>query len=151
MIFLSGQTIVRRRLMTADTVDTQVCRVVSDDARGLLLWAPPDSLVLLPSAGSYAVSWHFDRGAFTGWSVSLESPSTRWADSGSVGVESVDHGLGLAVAPDHTWVREHGPDEPVRADLFRVTRLVEARQFPFDGTWCDFHPTNALNRRPLVA
>ena len=40
--------------------------------------------------------------------------------------------------PDHYWVTD---EAAVRAEGERVVELVEAGEFPFDGTWCDFTPT----------
>jgi hypothetical protein len=39
--------------------------------------------------------------------------------------------------PDHYWVAD---PEAVWAEGRRVIPVIEAGGFPFDGTWCDFHP-----------
>ena len=125
-------------------------------------WTGPDVLVWLPEQTPYAVSWLWDDGSFAGWRVTLEEPYVRWADRGCAGVDTVDHALDLVVQPDHTWrwlargepgqsaseaVRVVDPLDrtnpqtlQVRATAERLVKLVEARQFPFDGTWRGFRP-----------
>ena len=39
--------------------------------------------------------------------------------------------------PEHYWVHD---EAAVRAEGERVIKSVEAGEFPFDGTWCDFVP-----------
>nr|BFE68482.1 hypothetical protein GCM10020092_017830 [Actinoplanes digitatis] len=39
--------------------------------------------------------------------------------------------------PDHYWVRD---EQAVRAEGLRVIKMIEAGEFPFDGTWTDYHP-----------
>jgi hypothetical protein len=119
-------------------------------------WAGPDVLIWLPEQTPYAVSWLWDDGTFAGWRVTLEEPYVRWADRGCAGVDTVDHMIDLVVRPDHTWRwqtrSDHGatagdiPDwtqphaAPLRAVAERLVKLVEARQFPFDGTWRGLRP-----------
>ena len=78
----------------------------------------------------------------------------RWDDGAVAGVDIVDQDLDVVVVPtavwqwkdedefterlafpEHYWV----PDEAaVRAEGQRVIKLIEAGEFPFDGTWADF-------------
>jgi hypothetical protein len=39
--------------------------------------------------------------------------------------------------PENYWVSD---EAAVRAEGRRVVKLIEAGEFPFDGTWCDFAP-----------
>jgi hypothetical protein len=142
----------------------------ADPPRGRLVrqtWAGPDVLVWLPEQAPFAVSWVWDDGTFAGWRVTLEDPYVRWADRGCAGVDTVDHSIDLVIRPDHTWrwqVRgDHGQPavdagaealprvaDPldgahpqaaqIRATAERLVKLVEAHQFPFDGTWRGFRP-----------
>jgi hypothetical protein len=71
-------------------------------------------------------------------------------------VDTVDHALDIWATPDGTW-RWKDEDEfaertghdwywdaeqaaEIRAEGERVVKLIEAGEFPFDGTWCDFRP-----------
>lgn len=112
---------------------------------GMLIWMPP--------AAAHSVGWFFDpAGSFAGWYVNLESPAVRW----SAGLDLVDHDLDVAVTPERTW-RWKDEDEfeastregldwseadaaEIRAEGERLVKLVESGDFPFDGSWCDFHP-----------
>lgn len=134
------------------------------------IWTGADVMVWLPGNAPYAVSWLWDDGSFAGWRVTLEEPYVRWADRGCAGVDTVDYSIDLVVRPDHTWRwqargdhgqsaadeagtpgtghpapravdpldRTHPPQ--VRTAAERLVKLVEARQFPFDGTWRGFRP-----------
>ncbi|HEY2794776.1 MAG TPA: DUF402 domain-containing protein [Micromonosporaceae bacterium] len=124
---------------------------------GLTTWFPGGgALVLTPPAAPYSVLWFFDNDAkFTGWYVNLEAPAHRWWG----GLDIHDKALDVLVAPDRTW---HWKDEDEfaaqtghpffwdeieaaqirRAGLAAVER-VEAGDYPFDGTWCDFTPDPA--------
>jgi hypothetical protein len=119
-------------------------------------WTGSDVMLWMPEGASYSVWWFWADGAFVGWYVNLEEPYVRWADRGCAGVDTSDHALDLVVRPDHTW-RWKDEDEfrartghplywtetqasHIRATGERLTRLVEASGFPFDGTWCGFRP-----------
>ncbi|WP_198537567.1 MULTISPECIES: DUF402 domain-containing protein [Frankia] len=120
-------------------------------------WPGPNILMLIPPAGAHSVWWFWDRqGRFARWYINLEAPAVAWRYDGLVGVDTTDHDLDLWVCPDRTWQwkDEHELAErlafpehywvtdaaAVRAEGERLLRLVEARAFPFDGTWCDFQP-----------
>ncbi len=113
---------------------------------GVLQWFPPDG-------SAYSVWWFFESGRFVGWYINLEDPAVRWAH----GVDTSDHALDIQVAPDRTW-RLKDEDEfaerighpwfwteqeaaAIRADAKRAVALVESGEFPFDGAWCDFVPS----------
>jgi hypothetical protein len=76
--------------------------------------------------------------------------------SGSAGVDTLDYDLDIVVAPDRSWAwkdedefAEHlaHPDvywcddeAAVRAEGNRMVTLIEAGEWPFDGTFTDFRP-----------
>jgi len=132
----------------------------------VLTWNGPGVLKLMPPGeggsgfAAHSVWWFRDAaGAFTGWYVNLEAPGVRWADGDLVGVDIIDQDLDIWVPPDRDWqwkdeeefaerlaFPEHYwvPDaDAVRAEGERVVKLIEAGEFPFDGTWCDFTPDPA--------
>jgi Protein of unknown function (DUF402) len=112
-----------------------------------------DVLMLHPHDAEYSVWFFFaPQGAFRSWYVNLERPAARW----SGGVDTVDYDLDLLVQPDRSW-RWKDEDEfvaflkhpdvywvtdsdAVRASGDRVVKLIEAGEFPFDGTACDYRP-----------
>lgn len=117
-------------------------------------WQPYDSLMLTPPGAGHSVWWTFDaRQEFVGWYVNLETPSVRWFG----GTDHIDQALDLLVDADHA-VRWKDVDEfaeqcahpelfwnaheaaAIRAHADHLASLAERRRFPFDGTWCDFHP-----------
>ncbi len=121
------------------------------------VWQGPGILKFLPPDADHSV-WFFrdDDGRFAGWYVNLEERAVRWDDGDLAGVDAVDQDLDVVIAPDRTWewkdedefterlaIPEHYwvPDEAaVRAEGRRVVKLIEAGEFPFDGTWTDFRP-----------
>jgi hypothetical protein len=103
------------------------------------------SLLLLPRDAAHTVSWSWRAdGAFTGWYVNLETPARRWPG----GVDSSDQVLDLLVTPDREWRWKDEEDlaaaypparaAAIRAEGERVTKLIDAAEFPFDGAWQDF-------------
>jgi len=117
----------------------------------------PTILKLIPPAAAHAVWWLFRPGGeFAAWYVNLEEPAVRWDDGGAAGVDVTDQDLDIWVWPDRTWEwkdddelaeRMDFPDhywvpdaEAVWAEGRRVIPMIEAGEFPFDGTWCDFRP-----------
>jgi len=116
-----------------------------------------DVLMLHPHDAPYSVWFFFDPdGGFRSWYVNLELPGVGWDDGVVAGIDTIDYDLDLVVAPDRGWrwkdeeeFRDHlaHPDvywtddeAGVRADGERVVKLIEAGEFPFDGTGCDFRP-----------
>jgi hypothetical protein len=130
-------------------------------------WQGPGILLFFPADADHSV-WFFrtDEGVFTEWYVNLEERAVRWADADLAGVDVVDQDLDIVVAPDgswewkdadefaerlalpeHYWVRD---EAAVWAEGRRVIKLIEAGDFPFDGTWTDWMPEpDWLNPPPL--
>ena len=128
-------------------------------------WEGPGILVLLPPGAAHTVWWFWHRdGTFASWYVNLEQPSTRWSDGALAGVDTVDHDLDIVAGPDgswewkdehelverrafpeHYWVED---EAAVRAEGERLAKRIEARRFPFDGSWCDFGPDPAWTMPP---
>jgi hypothetical protein len=116
----------------------------------LMIWIPPGE-------SRYSVWWFFDAatGEFDHWYANLEAPSHRFA----VGIDSSDHALDIRAYPGKNWKwKDEGELEArigqpgywtaeeaaeIRAEGERLVARIEAREFPFDGTWCDL-------RRPPV-
>lgn len=123
-------------------------------------WQGPGILKFIPPDVDHSV-WFFrdDEGRFTEWYVNLEERALRWDDGGVAGIDVVDQDLDIVVAPDRTWwwkdedefaerlaLPEHywvQDEAAVRAEGRRVAKLIEAGEFPFDGTWTDFVPDPA--------
>jgi protein associated with RNAse G/E len=98
------------------------------------------------------VWWFFRDGIFTGWYVNLEAPYTRRLD----GVDTKDFVLDIVVAPDRLWEWKDAEEfddrignplyfdsstaDAVRVEGERLIKLIEAGDFPFDGTYTDFSP-----------
>ena len=120
-------------------------------------WQGPGVLKFIPPDADHSV-WFFrdDRGAFTGWYVNLEERAVRWDDGPVAGVDVIDQDLDVVVAPDRSWQwkdedefteRLAFPDHywvhdeaAVRSEGLRVIKMIEAGEFPFDGTWTSFEP-----------
>ena len=119
-----------------------------------------DGLVWHPTDTPYAVWYFFEpAGDFAGWYVNLETPGVAWRDGTTGGIDSVDWDLDIVVRPDRTWAYKDedemldavahgllywGPDErTIRSAGEQAVKLVEAGEFPFDGTWTDFRPDPA--------
>ncbi|GAA2715662.1 hypothetical protein Apa02nite_083030 [Actinoplanes palleronii] len=117
------------------------------------LWEGRDILVLMPPAAAHSVWWFFEKGRFTGWYVNLEAPCVRRPGS----VDTGDHVLDIVVTPQREWEwkdvdefdeRIGDPSyfdadtaETIRAEGNRLIKQIEAREFPFDGTYTDFQPS----------
>ena len=125
-------------------------------------WQGPGILMFFPPDADHSVWWFFDdAGVFQNWYVNLEEHAVRWDDGEVAGVDVVDQDLDVVVAPDRTWqwkdedefterlaLPEHywvADADTVRAEGRRVIKLIEAGDFPFDGTWTDFVPDPAWN------
>jgi hypothetical protein len=118
---------------------------------------PGDGLIWHSTATPYAVWWFFDAtGRHTTWYVNLEVPGVAWRDGGAAGIDTVDWDLDIVVQPDRTWEWKD-EDEFVEGlaygDLYWVkdeaevrtagahaVKLIEAGEFPFDGTWSSYRP-----------
>jgi hypothetical protein len=135
-------------------------------------WSGRDVLMLVrPADGpasdraAHAVWWFYEPDAAFSWYVNLEEPSVLWYDGELAGVDTTDQDLDAVARPDgtwewkdedefterlghpaHYWVRD---EAAVRAEGERVARLFAAREFPFDGTWCDWRPDPAW-RPPIT-
>jgi predicted RNA-binding protein associated with RNAse of E/G family len=123
----------------------------------LLPWQGPGLLKFFPAEADHSV-WFFrdEQERFTNWYVNLEERALRWDDGAAAGIDTIDQDLDIVVEPDRTW-RWKDEDEfaerlalpghywvrdeaAVRAEGLRVVKLIEAGEFPFDGTWTDFQP-----------
>ncbi|WP_407837590.1 DUF402 domain-containing protein [Streptomyces sp. DSM 116496] len=117
-------------------------------------WRHGGALILQPAGAGHAVWWSFTlEQEFRSWYVNLES-RVRSPDGADVHV--TDQELDITVTPDRAWewkdeesfAAKTGhpvywtPAEAaaIRAEGVRVTRLIDAAAYPFDGTWCDFRP-----------
>jgi len=121
-----------------------------------LRWQGSDVLMLHPTGAEYSVWFLFADGVFRAWYVNLERPAVRWDDGPAAGIDTVDHDLDLVIEPDRSWRwkdEEEFADHLAHPDVYwvddeatvraageRVVKLVEAGEFPFDGTGCDFRP-----------
>jgi hypothetical protein len=119
-----------------------------------------DGLIWHPVDTPYAVWFFFGPdGSFTRWYVNLETPGVTWRDGAAAGIDTADWDLDIIVQPDRSWAYKDedemldgvahgllywGPDEPtIRAAAEHAVKLVEAAEFPFDGTWTGFRPDPA--------
>jgi hypothetical protein len=104
------------------------------------------SLLLMPPGAAHSVSWNWHPdGTFAGWYVNLETPARRWPG----GVDTRDQSLDVLVGADRAWSLKDEDDlaglqeaeaAAIRAEAARVTGLVDAAAFPFDGSRLDFRP-----------
>jgi predicted RNA-binding protein associated with RNAse of E/G family len=120
-------------------------------------WQGPGLLKFIPPEADHSV-WFFrdDEGVFLNWYVNLEERALRWDDGHVAGVDVIDQDLDVVANPDrawewkdedefterlaypdHYWVRD---EQAVRAEGLRVIKMIEAGDFPFDGTWTTYHP-----------
>jgi predicted RNA-binding protein associated with RNAse of E/G family len=128
-----------------------------------------EMLVFHPPGEAYSLWFFFDPdGApdghpieeaarrFRSWYVNLEEPGVRWQDGMTAGIDTIDYDLDIVVAPDRTWrwkdedeFAEHlaHPDTywvddaaAVWAEGERIVKLIQAGEFPFDGSHIDFRP-----------
>jgi predicted RNA-binding protein associated with RNAse of E/G family len=187
--------VLYRNVSSGRLVTVRPCRVVSDDQRGLLLYLPSRSSVMVelaadgrhirsmpftewvtlehrlveslwqgppilkffPPYADHSVWFFFGAdNRFANWYVNLEERAQRWDDGAAAGVDAVDQDLDVVVNPDrswrwkdedefterlalpaHYWVRD---EAAVREEGRRVIKVIEAGEFPFDGTWTDFTP-----------
>ncbi|BFU43652.1 DUF402 domain-containing protein [Krasilnikovia sp. MM14-A1004] len=115
-------------------------------------WQDYDILVLMPPGASHSVWWFFSDGEFDSWYVNLEDPYVRLPD----GVDTADLVLDIVVDPQRRWEWKDVDEfnqrignplyfdaeqaELIRAEGARLVKLIEAGDFPFDGTHTDFRP-----------
>ncbi|WP_199511966.1 DUF402 domain-containing protein [Nucisporomicrobium flavum] len=120
-------------------------------------WQGPSLLKFIPRDADHSV-WFFrdDEDRFKNWYVNLEERALRWDDGHLAGVDVIDQDLDIVVRPDRTWEWKDEDEfaerlafpahywvhdeAAVRAEGLRVIKLIEAGEFPFDGTWTDFRP-----------
>ena len=115
-----------------------------------------DRLMFHPPGEAYSVWFRFTDGRFDSWYVNLEEPASVWDDGHLAGVDTVDQDLDVVVQPDRTWrwkdeeefaARTGRPGyfdaaeaRAIRAEGERLVKLIEAGEFPFDGTHTGFRP-----------
>jgi hypothetical protein len=95
--------------------------------------------------------WTADTHTFTSWYVNLEAPFVRTP----VGIDTTDNSLDLVIAPDFTWrwkdefltkpLEEIGVFSSADTESFYATGRevladMEARRFPFDGSYLNWRP-----------
>jgi hypothetical protein len=114
-------------------------------------------LMFHPPEGDYSLWLFFEPdGAFRSWYVNLERPVARWDDGTLAGLDTLDYDLDIVAAPDRSWrwkdedefayhlahpeVYWCDDEQAVRAEGRRLIKLIEAGEFPFDGSWTDFAP-----------
>lgn len=118
-------------------------------------WPYGHALLLTPVGAEYSVYLNWSPGwTFERWYVNFERPLVR-VDGG---VEVTDEFLDLIVHPDGEWEWKDedeldeavavGRLDAVRADRVRATARrvvgdVEARRWPFDGSWAEWRPGQA--------
>ncbi|MFG2053020.1 DUF402 domain-containing protein [Micromonospora sp. NPDC048930] len=118
----------------------------------VLTWETYDILVLMPPQAAHSVWWFFRDGDFAGWYVNLEQPYVRRPGA----VDTNDHVLDIVVTPHRRWewkdvdefsgrighplYFDSAAADAVRAEGERLITLIEAGDFPFDGTYTDFRP-----------
>jgi hypothetical protein len=118
-------------------------------------WQGADIVMLMQPEARHSVWWFFEDGVFAGWYVNLEEPYTRWPG----GVQTTDHVLDIVATPERRWEwKDLGEFErhtghplyydeagaaAIRAEGERLTGLIDAGVFPFDGTHTDFRPGSA--------
>jgi uncharacterized protein DUF402 len=123
----------------------------------LTSWQGPGVLRFFPAGADHSV-WLFrtDEGVFKNYYVNLEESAVRWDDGDVAGFDVIDQDLDIVATPDLAWswkdedefaerlaLAQHYwvPDEAaVWAEGRRVIKMIEAAEFPFDGTWTDFQP-----------
>jgi hypothetical protein len=131
-------------------------------------WRGRDILMLVqPAPAAHAVWWFYEPdGSFASWYVNLEEPSVLWCDDDLAGVDTTDQDLDAVAHPDGRWEWKDedefterlafpgdywvADEEAVRAEGERVARSFMAREFPFDGTWCDWRPDAGWRRLSQV-
>lgn len=127
-------------------------------AKAMTPFAWSGRTLMLHQPGVEHSTWLFfdPAGHFESWYVNLERPGVRWDDGGLCGIDTVDYDLDIVVAPDRSWAWKDEdefldhlahPDvywcddeAAVRAEGARVVKLIEAGEFPFDGTRTGFRP-----------
>jgi predicted RNA-binding protein associated with RNAse of E/G family len=126
-------------------------KIIQDVYRG------PSTLKFHPRGAAYSVWWLFDaEGRFRAWYVNLEEPGVTWDDGAVAGIDLTDQDLDMWVWPDRRWgwkdedeleERLAYPDgywvsdpDAVWAQGRAIVPLIEAGEWPFDGTWTDFRP-----------
>jgi hypothetical protein len=124
-------------------------------------WRHTSTLRLITEDHWSSIWWFFGtEGDFLGWYVNLEIPRGRTP----AGPDRIDGVLDLKVtrAGEWSWKDEDEAEAAVsagrltadelrrlRAEGERLGELVDARLFPFDGTWVDFSPDPAWPRPRL--
>lgn len=114
-------------------------------------------LRLMPVGARYSIWLHWAPQRpheFLGWYVNLEAPFVRTP----IGVDTTDDSLDVVVTPDleWSWKDEHLAEGWIEAGVYTreetdqffatgrgVIADIEARRFPFDGSWLAWRPDPA--------
>lgn len=160
MSFLPGQVITRRYLRgqwctwaqpNGNTPHETTPDRMREPKLTVRAWQG-DVLILMPPKATHSVWWFFEEGTFSGWYVNLEAPYRRRHNS----VETKDLVLDIVVTPQRQWEWKDTDEfdlrlghplyfdltevDAIRAEGERLITLIEAGDFPFDGTYTRFRP-----------
>lgn len=116
------------------------------------VWHTHHALILVRPGEAHDVRLFWSESwEFRGWYVNLQDPVRR----GPSGFDSVDHVVDIVVSPDGSWswkdedefvsAQRHGrfsedQARAIRGEGERVIEGIEARRWPFDGSWLDWRP-----------
>ncbi|WP_213454321.1 hypothetical protein [Rhizomonospora bruguierae] len=126
MSFEPGQVVTRRYLRGPWVIWAQPMRVISDDGTGLLLWHSVGSDIarLVDADGNIPYDLAVDR--MRDPKVTLQS----WTD----------YDILVLMRTGDPLYFDSATAETIRSEGHRLIKLIEAGEFPFDGTHTDFRP-----------
>jgi hypothetical protein len=140
-------------------------RITQGDSVRLLFPGLPYEVTMFYETGSGPAPWvqsYFPagKGRFYGWKVDITSPFYRT----EVGFDVIDEVLDIIVDAERSF---RWKDEDEMADLVSkgvyareeaarlreigtsVIKMIDGRQYPFDGSWLDWRPDSGLELGPL--
>jgi hypothetical protein len=124
--------------------------------RSVLRWYPPTA--------PYSIEAWFDGDVLSNYYANLGGPAAVWCDADGHGADTEDWDLDVWIDPDLSWrlkdeqdIRERSGwpelywvDDPAQVYEvgLEIVAQVEARAFPFDGSWRDF--ASGHTAEPLI-